>query len=139
MANYQNHVVDPSYFFDAIEQFAFDYDAYIVINKDVDDYGRVISNFDKVTVRGSLQTQGVQVVRSKTGNTHDIIYNFYCKSLYRLKPNDVIFYKNQYLLVIDVHDYDEWGVRSCKLKAIQLTKYNDLHEYIKYINGEVII
>ena len=139
MANYQNHVVDPTYFFDAIEEFAFDYDAYIVTDKDNDEYGRITFTYEKQTIRGSLQSQGKKVIRDKSGNTEEMIYEFYCKSLYRIDRDDVIFYKNRYLLVIDTHDYDEWGVRSCTLKMIQLTDYNDLYEYIKYINGDIII
>lgn len=139
MANYQNHVVDPTYFFDAIEQFAFDYDAYIVIGKKIDDYGRIISEFNKETIRGSLQSQGIKIFRDKSGNIQEMIYEFYCKSLYRINIGDFIVYKNRYLIVTSVNDYDEWGVRSCSLKMVQLTDYNDLYEYIKYINGEIII
>ena len=139
MANYQNHVVDPTYFFDAIEEFSFDYDAYIVTDTNNDEYGRITFTYEKQTIRGSLQSQGKRVIRDKAGNTEEMIYRFYCKSLYRINNGDFIFYKNRYLLVTNTDDYDEWGVRSAELKMVQLTDYRDLYEYVKYINGDIII
>ena len=38
MANYKNHLVDPSYFYDVIEEFAFDYDIYVKIAEIQDEY-----------------------------------------------------------------------------------------------------
>ena len=38
---YQNHVVDPTFFYDAIEQFAFDYDWIVQSDRNIDDYGRL--------------------------------------------------------------------------------------------------
>ena len=47
MANYQNHVVDPTYFYDAIEQFRFTFDWYVETERQVDDYGRLTYGFTK--------------------------------------------------------------------------------------------
>lgn len=139
MANYQNHVVDPTWFYDAIELFAFDYDAYIITNKTINDMGEEVYTYEKQTVRGSLQTQGRRLEFSKTGNTTSLEYKFYCKSLYRLNEGDFIYYKNLLLCVNEVHEYDEYGVREATLKLVQLTNYRDLEEYIKYINGDIIV
>lgn len=139
MSNYQNHLVDPTYFFDAIEEFAFDYDMYVEKGKEVDERGRIKKSFMKTTIRGSLQSQGTTINRSKQGNYEEMQYNFYCKSLYRINIGDFIFYKNRWLIVNSVQDYDEWGCRSASLSMVNLNNYKDFMEWLKYQEGEVII
>ena len=139
MANYQNHVVDPTWFYDCLELFSFDYDAYIVKGKTINCMGDEINTYDYCVIRGSLQSQGTTMNFSKTGNTESMEYEFYCKSLYRINIGDFIYYKHRLLNVYDVKDYDEYGVRQCSLKLVQLTNYRDLQEYMKYINGEIIV
>ena len=139
MANYKNHLIDPSYFYDAIEEFAFDYDIYVKTGEVQDEYFRAKMTFEKKTIRGSLQTQGLSLNQTKTGNTQTNEYNFYCKSLYRINIGDFIFYKGQWLHVDSVHEYDEWGVREAHLTMDQLSSYKDLEEYVKYIEGQEIV
>ena len=140
MANYQNHVIDPTYFYDAIEEFAFDYDIYVVTNdNDIDDYGNRKPSYMKTTIRGSLQSDGTSVQQSKEGNTHVATRRFYCKSLYRIGIGDIIEYKGDYFRVNDVRDYDEYGVRSATLTMIKLAQYRDFAMYLKYLNGEVTV
>ena len=45
MSNYQNHVIDPTYFYDAIEEFSFDYDLYVNTGKTVDNMGRRVLTY----------------------------------------------------------------------------------------------
>lgn len=133
-------IIDPTFFYDAIDEFAFNYDIYICINQqEPDEYGRTHITYQHEVIQGSLQTQGDVVTRSKSGNTDTIRYDFYCKSLYRIAKNDIIAYKNLYLIVNDVHEYDEFGVRSCSLNAIELSQYRDFAEYLKYKKGELIV
>lgn len=139
MANYRNHLIDPSYFYDAIEQFAFDYDIFILTAETTDEFYRKKYSYEKKTIRGSLQTQGLSLSQSKTGSIQTNEYNFYCKSLYRISIGDFIFYKGQWLHVDSVHEYDEWGVREAHLTMVQLSSYRDLEEYVKYINGDIIV
>lgn len=139
MANYKNHLIDPSYFYDAIEEFAFDYDIYVKTGETQDEYFRTKMTFEKQTIRGSLQTQGLSLNQAKTGNIQTNEYNFYCKSLYRISIGDFIFYKGQWLHVDSVHEYDEWGVREAHLTMVQLSSYKDLEEYVKYIEGQEIV
>ena len=139
MAMYKNHLIDPSYFYDAIEEFAFDYDIYIQVDRKLDEYHRLSYSFEKTIIRGSLQTQGLSLSMSKKGNTQANTYNFYCKSLYRINIGDFIHYKNMWLHVNSVHEYDEWGVREATLEMVQLSAYKDLEEYVKYINGDIIV
>lgn len=134
---YQNHVIDPTFFYDAIEEFSFDYSCYFVCGEDYDDEGKTIKKYDKKIIRGSLQSKGSSLNQNKTGSRIIKSYEFYCKSLYRLNIGDVIEYKDDYYMVDAVNDYDEFGVRSCALSMIQLTKYKDLKEYIKYLRGEL--
>lgn len=136
---YQNHVVDPTFFYDCIEEFAFDYTMHQLSKKDVDDYGRRISSYTTQIIRGSLQSQGTELIQSKSGNTRVKIYDFYCKSLYRINIGDVIEYKGNYLMCKSVNDYDEYGVRSARLQMITLTAYRDLADYIKYIKGQILV
>lgn len=139
MANYQNHLIDPTYFYDAIEEFAFDYDIYVLTGKTIDELGRRVNQYELKTIRGSLQSNGNQIDRSKSGSTNNKSYDFYCKSLYRIDINDVITYKDNYYIVNSVQDYDEWGVRSASLSLINLTTYRDLADYVKYIKGEKFV
>lgn len=139
MAKYKNHLIDPHFFYDAIEEFAFDYDIYVQVDETTDEYYRKKYIFEKRTIRGSLQTQGLSLNLSKDGNTITNEYDFYCKSLYRINIGDFIFYKNTWLHCNSVHEYDEWGVREAHLTMVQLSAYKDLEEYVKYINGEKIV
>ena len=139
MSNYQNHVIDPTYFWDAIEEFSFDYDLYVNIGKVVNDLGKRVLQYEKQLIRGSLQSQGSTMVRAITGNTNTHDYNFYCKSIYRINKNDVLNYKDSYYIVNEVRDYDEYGVRSARLSLIQLTAYRDLADYIKYLQGDKLV
>ena len=135
----QNHVIDPTYFYDCIEEFSFDYNIYVVEKKEIDASGNVKRTYSKNVIRSSLQSQGVELRQSKDGNTKEMRYNFYCKSLYRIDIGDIIEYKNRYLRVESVKDFDEYGVRECSLLMVQLTKYRDLADYIKYLQGEELV
>lgn len=139
MSNYQNHVVDPTYFYDAIEEFAFDFDWYVATGVDSDELFRDVRTFEKRTIRGSLQSQGTALNQSTAGNTENMEYEFYCKSLFRIQIGDFIFYKNRWLHVESVRDFDEWGVRSARLKMVNLANYHDFEEYIKYLRGEKLV
>lgn len=132
----QNHVIDPTFFFDAILEFAFDYDWYPVKEVKLDDMKRRVTIFDHLTINGSLQPQTGSIDFKKEGNTHNLQYKFYCKSLYRINLGDFIHYKNRWLHVDEVQDYDEWGVREVNLTMVNLTDYRDLESYIKYLEGE---
>ena len=136
---YQNHVVDPTYFYDAIEEFAFNYNWFVKNSENVDDYGRVVSGYDQKIIRGSLQSQGSSIIQEKTGNKIRHDYNFYCKSLYRINKYDIIQYKDNYYMVTEVHDYDEWGVRSASLSIITLTEHKDFNDYLEYLNGTKLV
>lgn len=136
---YQNHVVDPTFFYDAIEEFAFNFVMYQLSSKTTDELGRRIASYTQQTIRGSLQSQGLRLIQSKDGNTREMTYNFYCKSLYRINIGDVIVYKNNYLMCESVNDYDEYGVRSATLKMITLTAYRDLADYVKYLEGQKLV
>lgn len=135
----QNHVIDPTYFYDCIEEFSFNYNIYVVEKKEIDASGNDKRTYSKNLIRGSLQSQGVELRQSKDGNTKEMRYNFYCKSLYRIDIGDIIEYKNRYLRVESVKDFDEYGVRECSLLMVQLTKYRDLADYIKYLQGEKLV
>lgn len=135
----RNHIIDPTYFFDAIEEFSFNYEWFPIIKKELNDYGRYVDKFDKKIIRGSLQSKGEKIIRSKTGNIREHIYEFYCKSLYRINIGDFILYNNKWLIVTDVQGYDEYGVREATLKMVELTSSKDLYEYIRFLNGDKII
>lgn len=136
---YQNHVIDPTYFYDAIEEFSFNFVIYVVTGKTLNANGKYTYSYANQIIRGSLQSQGKSLEQSKEGNTDEVRYNFYCKSLYRIDIGDVIEYKGKYLRVESIRDYDEYGCRSAELRMIQLTAYRDLAAYIKYLNGEELV
>lgn len=140
MKKYQNHVIDPTFFYDVIEEFSFDYDIYVLEeNDEPDEYGRIINKYNKDIIRGSLQTQGITEIQSKDGNKQDLTYDFYCKSLYKINIGDIIEYEGNFLRVNFVKNYDEYGVREARLKMINLAAYRDFADYIKYLKGEKIV
>lgn len=134
-----NHVIDPTFFYQCIETFSFDYDFYRLSKQTVDDYGDQKMSYEHSMIRGSLQTQGERIVKRQEGNIVEVRYNFYCKSLYRIDKGDFIYYKHKLLRCEDVHEYDEYGVREASLIMVSLTAYQDLSEYIKYLEGEKLV
>lgn len=134
-----NHLIDPTYFYDCVEEFSFDYPIYVVSGIEYDAHGKQKVTYELQQIRGSLQTQGLRVNQSKDGNHTTNQWRFYCKSLYRIKQGDVIFYQNNYLRVNEVKPYDEYGVRSCSLEMIKLSAYRDLQEYVKFLNGDEFV
>lgn len=135
----RNHVVDPTFFFDAIDEFAFEYPIYIVNKNSVDDYGNAKLTYSKQTIQGSLQVQTRREKQSRDGKTSEVRYMFYCKSLYRIDIGDMIEYNGDFLRVNETHPYDEYGVREASLTMIQLSAYRDFADYIKYLRGIKII
>lgn len=135
----QHHVIDPMFFYEAVEEFALDCDWYYESDLIIDDLGEKKTRFVKDYIRGSLQSQGTALKQSKDGNTEDMKYEFYCMAKYRIKIGDFIFYKNRWLHVDSVRDFDEWGVRSCTLTMINLNNYKDLQESVRFLNGEEIV
>jgi hypothetical protein len=136
---YQNHLVDPTFFYDAIEEFSFNYTIYVVTGQTLNEDGNTVPQYTQQTIRGSLQSQGTRLVQSMTGNKTEQIYKFYCKSLYRIDIGDILVYKNRYMRVDELQDYDEYGVRECSLTVVDLAQYRDLAAYIKYLNGEELV
>lgn len=134
-----NHVIDPTYFYDAIEEFAFDYTLFVKTDSNVDEYGKVVGTYSQQAIRGSLQSDGARIQRSKSGNTTTKGYRFYCESLYRINIGDIIEYKTNFYIVTSVQDYDEYGVRSCTCDMITLTDYRDFADYIKFIRGDKLV
>lgn len=135
----QYHVIDPTFFYDAIALFNMSVDWFSENEKTIDKYGELSTTYEHRIIQGSLQSQGTSLNFGADGNTEDMKYEFYCKSLYRIKIGDFLFYKNRWLHVESVRDFDEWGVRSAVLKMVNLTNYKDLEETVKYLKGELQI
>lgn len=135
----QYHVIDPTFFYDAIALFNMSVDWFSENEKTIDRYGELSTTYEHRIIQGSLQSQGTSLNFGADGNTEDMKYEFYCKSLYRIKIGDFLFYKNRWLHVESVRDFDEWGVRSAVLKMVNLTNYKDLEETVKYLRGELQI
>ena len=133
-----NHLVDPSYFDDAIEQFEFDYVWLHCKGLEVDELGNQKNTYEQLPLRGSLQPQGYKRENNKEGNTETRPFMFYCKSIYRIDVGDIVIYNNIYLMVDGINLYDEYGVRSCSLESIDIAQYRDLQEAVKCLTGEVI-
>lgn len=133
-----NHVIDPSYFDDCIEQFSFDYTWYHITGLDVDDLGNQKNTFTKLIIKGSMQPQGNKRTLKKDGMVEVRNYEFYCKSIYRIDSGDFIDYNNDWLIVTDVEPYDEYGVRKVRLESANPAMYRDLQEAEKCLTGEII-
>lgn len=133
-----NHIIDPSYFDDAIEQFAFDYVWMHCKGLEVDELGNQKNTYEQLPLRGSLQPRNYQRSMNKEGNTESRPFDFYCKSIYRIDVNDFIVYQNIYLMVDSVEPYDEYGVRHVTLESVDIAQYRDLQDAVKCLTGEVI-
>lgn len=135
----QFHVIDPTFFFEAVEEFALDFDWYYEGDMLIDELGEKKTQFVKDVIRGSLQSQGTALNQRMEGNIENMKYEFYCMSNYRIKIGDFIFYKNRWLHVDSVRDFDEWGVRSATLTMVNLTNFKDLQESVRFLNGDEIV
>lgn len=131
------HIIDPTFFDDAIDEYSFEYEAYIVSNIEPNEYGMQKATFDKVKVRGSLQTQGSTLSQNAKGNVVSNRFKFYYKSKYRLNIGDFMTYDNKLLHVINSQPYNEYGVRECTLEMTQLNEHRDLAEFIHLQTGDV--
>ena len=131
----QNHLIDPTFFYDAIDEFAFTYRIFILSKKEIDGAGKQRIAHTESTISGSLQSKDVILSQSLEGNATPTNYRFYCKSLYQLNIGDIIEYKDMYLRVDGVRDLDEFGVRSASLSMLELTGYRNLQDYFNYLNG----
>lgn len=134
-----NHVIDPTFFYDAIEEFSFDYVIYVLTQKGLDEYGKETYSYTKQTIRGSLQPRQKRLVQANEGNTTESGYDFYCKSLYRINIGDIIEYQHEYFRVNAIQNYDEFGCRTASLDLITLNGYRDLEEYAKYKLGVELV
>jgi hypothetical protein len=134
-----NHVIDPAFFLDAIDMYAFNYIGYIVKDVIRDEYGMQKSSYDKVNIRGSLQTQGVSLNQKKSGNIASNKFKFYSSSSYRLNIGDFIIWEGKLLHVTDMQPYHEYGVRECVLEMTQLNEHRDLAEFIHLQTGDIRI
>lgn len=133
-----NHIIDPSYFDDCIEQFSFNYDWYHITGLNVDDLGNQKNTFTKFIIKGSLQPRGNRRQMKKEGMVEVRSYDFYCKSIYRIDTGDFICYNNDWLIVDSVEPYDEYGVRHVTLESANMAIYKDLLEAQKCLSGEII-
>lgn len=135
----RHHVIDPSFFLDAISMYGTNYNAYLVSGVEMNEYGMQKSKFENVEVFGSLQTQGTRLTQKTSGNIVSNQFKFYCKSLYRLRIGDFMVQGANLLHVIDMQPYDEYGVRECTLEMTQLNEHQDLHEFVRFLNGDEIV
>lgn len=136
----RNHVIDPTFFYQAIEIFSFNYHFYRLSKQEINENYEQHATYEHFIIKGSLQSQGSKIIQRKEGNIIEDRTNFYCKSLYQIEKGDLIHYKHKLYRVDDVtEDYDEYGVRACKLVMVQLSTYEDLEEYIKTIEGEELV
>lgn len=134
-----NHLIDPSYFDDAIEEFSFDYDWYHIVGMEIDELGNQKHSFEKMTLRGSLQPGSTRRRMDKEGMVETKPYEFYCKSIYRISSGDFIKFNEEWLIVTSVQMYDEYGVRHVSLESADMALYQDLLEAEKALNGEIIV
>lgn len=131
-----HHVIDPNFFDDIINMYGTNYDIYVVTNVIRNEYGMQKSNFEKLTIFGSLQPQGTKLSQKTSGNIVSEQYKFYCKSLYRIRIGDFIVYDSKLLHITNVFHYDEYGVRECDLEVTQLNEHQDLSEFIQFLTGD---
>lgn len=136
MGSHPRHLIDPTYFDDALAQFDDEYTVYVAGDLIIDDYGNQKRNFTSYQIRGSLQSKGKSINKNSTGgNTYTWRFEFYCKSCYPLDIGDYIYARDVLLIVTRVTDLDEFGVRSCELNMTNLAATKDLEDFIKYQDG----
>lgn len=138
MINY-NHIINTSFFDDVIEEFSFEYEWYALKDVIVDELGYQKNQYTLAKIKGSLQPQGTRRSYNKEGNNTSNSYEFYCKSIYRINIGDFINYNEDWLIVVSVNPYDEYGVRKCSLESVNMAQYQDLLEFKKALTGELIV
>ena len=134
------HIIDKNFFFEAVEEFAYNYNIYYKSQGDeIDDYGRNIPSYKKDIIRGSFQTNGISISRKNSGNTQSETAKFYCMNIYRININDIVERYGNYYIVTNIHNYDEWGVREAELTMKALSEIRDFNDWLKVKNGGLII
>lgn len=141
MGIYDNrHVMDPTFFVPAIDEFKFGYEFYHVVGHGRDEYGRITTKYEQTTIYGSLQPETPSYEQSPTGNMVTKRFRFYCLSLYRIDLGDFIHKGDEWLRVnAPAMAYDEYGVRECGLEMVDLASYRDLADYVAYIEGKKLV
>ena len=140
MDRHYNKLVDPLWFYDAVEEFKFTYVWYVQGKIEKDELFRQVVRYERQTIDGSLQIQDTNLNMNGTGgNTQSTKYKFYCMANFRIKTGDFIYDNGRYLHVDGFHAYDEYGVRTAELTEINLNDYKDLQESIRFLNGEEIL
>lgn len=130
------HIVDPTFYDDAIAEFDDDYTVYVAGDMIIDEYGNQTRNYTSHKIRGSLQSDGKRINKnSNGGNTYTWNFHFYCKSCYPLEINDYILFEGKLLLVTSVTDRDEAGVRWADLEMTNLAAPQDLKNFDKFEDG----
>ena len=137
MGNY--NVMDPWFFWGAIDMFEFPYVWFVKKKQEKDKPGRIVHGYEKKEIRGSLQSQGFTKNFNTSGNTTSHKYMFYCKAIYQIGIDDYIYYQGNLLHVDGVTvDYTyEYGIRACSLTVVQLIENRNLDDVEKFLEGGI--
>ena len=134
------HIIDPTFFYDAIDEFAFNYEIFRKCEVDeIDEYGRAKPKYKKDIISGSFQVSDSNKSRNTSGNTNTETADFYCKSLYRVNKDDIIKRNDIYYICNGIHNYDEWGVREARFSMINWNENRDFKEWLEYQYGGKIV
>lgn len=133
------HIIDPTFFYDVIEEFTFSYNIYVREGVTSDENFNRKNTYSKTEIEGSFQGQGLRVKQDSKGNTETETVKFYCKSIYRINKYDVLEYNGNYYVVDEVINYDEYGVREASASMINLAQRQDFSDWLKYIRGDKLV
>lgn len=131
------YVIDPNYFRDALLEIGQHYKFYTRNKVTVNDYGEIENTYRKAYVWGSLQPE--QNSRDSQGAAGSVeqLYNFYCESKYRIYIDDIIVTENDELLhVYEYKDWDPYGVRELKCRALSISEARNLREFEQFVKLE---
>lgn len=132
------HIVDPTFFDDALAEFDDEYTVYVAGNLIIDDYGNQKRTYSAHKIRGSLQSEEKRINKSANGgNTYQWQFQFYCKSSYPIDIHDYLLADGKLLLVTGVTCRDEAGVRWCSLEMTNLADPKDLEKFNKFEDGRL--
>lgn len=131
------YIIDPAFFKENILELG---SQYLVLSRkkvNVNEYGEVVSDYNKQYVLGSLQPESRNKSTNGSAKLIEQVWNFYCEAKYRIYIDDIIVNENYELLqVFSYTPYDEYGVRELKCRTINLADNRDLNEFINRLKEE---
>lgn len=128
---------DKTFFWNSLRVFEKEYDVYVKDDIRIDEYGNRKISFATYKVFLVLETMGRSKQTNQKGNYLTNIYKWYSRDTYRLDVGDFIQAGSKTIMITEVRENDDYGVREGSGEVIDLSNYRDLDEFIKTLRERI--